>query len=314
MATILPEISPELRKHIEGLNFMNYSRVPSARLTETALPNIGQIELVTAQRFAELYDELYISMFPNSKERERTDLITSRLIEEFGGKRQHLAPYKIVGILDHDGKAIGASHFSVLLLPNHKYAIPYVQYIYVRKENRRQDMAEVLHALTLTIATADGAAHKGRTVPFELFETEPPGHGDNEEHRAIATQRAMIHTKAGAEALMLRRVEDDVLVSPHVQPGLEVGDLPVSLVWAIRPSPAWTNVDINVAELGADLIAAYYQSLRDEGFPEANIRIAEEIVAKRCANSVFLTMSLNDVDLSKDELPHSRVSMTKESS
>lgn len=311
MGTLFPELSIELAKHIGELDVWSYSRLPSKRLRETAFSNIGAIELAAADTFTKLYDELYVSMFPNPKERERSDLIASRLKDEFAGLRHHLAPYRIVGVRDHNGEAIGAAHFSVLLLPNHNYAIPYIQYIYVRKQNRRQNIAEVLHAFALVIASADGATNGGRTVPFELFETEPPGHGDTEEHQTIATQRAMIHTKAGAIAVMLRRAEDNALISPHVQPGLELGDSPISLVWAIRPSPAIKAIDIDIAELGADLIVAYYQSLRDEGFPEANIKLAEEIVAKRCANSVFLMMSLNDVDLSNDELPHDRAGVLK---
>jgi len=55
--------------------------------------------------------------------------------------------------------------------------------------------------------------------------------------------------------------------------------------------------------LGKSLIAAYYQSLRDEGFPEKNIQLAERIVAGRVDGSVFEVMPLADVkDFSMESL------------
>lgn len=293
------KLSKRLANHLLGIDIQRYSRVSPSRLAESALPKIGLIELVSAEDFSQLYDELYTAMFPHQGERERSSLIVERLQKEFAGCRQNLAPYRIIGIRDYEGKAIGAAQFSVLLLAGNKYAVPYVQYIYVREKNRRQDMAELLHTLTLAVATADAAQ---RTVPFELFETEPPNHGDDENRKTNATQRALIHAKAGAIAIMLRRPNDGALISPHVQPGLEIGDPPLSLVWAIRPSPATTDKNTDIVELGLTLVAAYYQSLRDEGFPEANIRVAEEIVARRCTDCAFVTMSLNDVVLVEDEL------------
>lgn len=298
------KLSGKLANHVSGIDLQDFSRISASRLDQKSLPNIGSIELVSAEAFATLYNDLYVSMFPHQLERERSDLITDRLQKDFSGQRKCLAPYRIVGIRDHCGKAIGAAHFSVLLLPGGKYAVPYLQYIYVRKENRRQDMAEVLHTIILAVANADAILHDDRTVPFTLFETEPAGHGEDEASRSIATQRTMIHTKGGAVAIMLRRDNDGNLISPHVQPGLEVGDPPLSLVWAIRPSPARIVIqdsNVDIAEIGSDLAAAYYQSLRDEGFPEDNIRLAETIVMQRCKGCRFITMPLCDVVLSKED-------------
>ncbi|KAK5087735.1 hypothetical protein LTR70_006836 [Exophiala xenobiotica] len=278
------KLSQRLADHVNDIDLVSLSRISEARLTERALPNIGLVELVSAKDFAKLYDALYISMFPHQPERERSDLITDRLQEEFAGQRRDLAPYRVVGIRDHDGKAIGAAQFSVLLLPG--YAVPYLQYLYVRIENRRQDMAEVLHTMILAVATADAKAHDNRSVPFTLLETKPAGYGKDDASQAVATQRAIIHTKAGAVAIMLRRESDGTTSSPHVQPGLEMGDPPLSLVWAIRRSPAMVAQAIDVVDvkhIGQDLIAAYYQSLRDEGFPEPNIRLAESIRLARPA-------------------------------
>jgi len=96
---------------------------------------------------------------------------------------------------------------------------------------------------------------------------------------------------------MLRRQEANgvvVLVSPHCQPGLEVDEPPLSLLWAVRKSPATQNA-IDVAQLGHSLIAAYYQSLRDENFPEENIQRAEQIVAERYRDSEYVSVPLSEI-------------------
>ena len=237
---------------------------------------------------------------------------------------------------------------------NSKYAVPYLQYIYIRPQNRRQDMSEVLHAFVLAVAGADAAimdtedgaqtlppstgvsnampmdrasnltstplSNPGRvamrTVPFTLFETEPPDHGDDHASRAYALERSKIHASSGGVALVLRRQKkqslpapsheahpeqadaraSDEILSAHVQPGLEPADPPLTLVWMIRPSPTFPlSKDYNLTTLGPSLIAAYYQSLRDEGFPEKNIRLAERIVRERCRDSVFEVMPLAEV-------------------
>lgn len=285
------KLSTALRSHIEGIDVQALSRIDSTRLANRAIPNIGLIELVNATDFENKYDALYIKAFPKRIERERSDLIFTRLAAQYAGERNGLAPYRIVGIRDANDEAIGAAQFSVLPLKGGKFAVPYLQYIYVRSENRRQDMSEVLHTITLAVATADAANLGNRTVPFTLFETEPPGYGDNEESRAFSRTRAQVHSKGGAVAVVL--IKDGEQISPHVQPGLEVEDPPLSLVWAVRKSPKpgheWT-----IEEVGSDLIAAYYQSLRDEGFPEDNIRLAESMVKERCQGSTWKLIPLDE--------------------
>ncbi|EXJ78282.1 hypothetical protein A1O3_09443 [Capronia epimyces CBS 606.96] len=308
------------------------SRTAPSRLEQTALPNIGLIELVSAADFTRYYDRLYTTMFPRRAERERSDLIVDRLTAQARGERVGLAPYRIVGIRDPvSGEAIGAAHFSVLPLPSSgsdgnvtcdstckdadksqdresgsssssrdgqseasNWAVPYLQYIYVRPQNRRQDMSEVLHTMILAVAAADAAPH-GRTVPFTLFETEPPDHGDDTASRAYARERSKIHTSTGGLALMLRKNDHTGhVLSAHVQPGLEPDDPPLTLVWVIRQSPN-PGRPYHVNTIGKHLIAAYYQSLRDEGFPEENINLAERMVEARCTDSVFHLMPLGEV-------------------
>lgn len=381
-----PYLSPSLQSHLTHLPTStpldSLSRTTPSRLRTTALPNIGLIELVSSTDFDVLYDALYKASFPRRTERERSDLIVERLAAQAQGARTGLAPYRIVGIRDHKGEAIGAAQFSVLPVPptrmqqqrrrqletatgrtrrviadaededdggdggkdatTFKYAVPYLQYIYVRAQNRRQDMSEVLHTMVLAVASADAAlmdteadsdaqrhgtedvdtttsssAGKHsvlRTVPFTLFETEPPDHGDDHASRAYALERSKIHTSSGGVALVLRRPraaarpghqeeeeeekekEEDEILSVHVQPGLEPDDPPLTLVWMIRPSPTSdSHHSLVTTRLGKALVAAYYQSLRDEGFPEKNIRLAERIVAARCRGSSFDVMPLSEV-------------------
>lgn len=332
------KLSPTLVAHLSSIPIDTLSRTAPARLKETALPNIGLIELVESTDFASLYDALYVSMFPRRTERERSDLIVERLAAQARGERRGLAPYRVVGIRDPNGEVVGAAQFSVLPLPvgsaaeDHgeghskgngddqdqglesrsnsdpasggsasasasRFAVPYLQYIYVRPQNRRQDMSEVLHTMVLAVAAADAAGMDdgvGRTVPFTLFETEPPDHGDDVASRAYAHERSKIHTSTGGVALVLRRLRDGKILSAHVQPGLEEGDPPLTLVWVIRQSPN-PGQPYEIKTVGRLLLAAYYQSLRDEGFPDQNIRRAEMMVAERCRGSVFYSMPLSDV-------------------
>ncbi|EXJ88390.1 hypothetical protein A1O1_05320 [Capronia coronata CBS 617.96] len=348
------KLSPALRSMLSAANIAidSLSRTPITRLEKTALPNIGVIELVSAPDFMRHYDALYTAMFPRRAERERSDLIVDRLAAQASGERIGLAPYRIVGIRDSvTGEAIGAAQFSVLPLsndlgeqqhgqqqednqsndvpengsPSSNFAVPYLQYLYIRPQNRRQDMSEVLHTMVLAVSSADALAMgDGRTVPFTLFETEPPDHGDDVASRAYARVRSSIHTSTGGLALMLRREiaaepqpEDNSgntdeanmptkassaqLLSPHVQPGLEDGDPPLTLVWVIRQSPN-PGRPYDVDRIGRRLIAAYYQSLRDEGFPEKNIKLAEMIVEEICRGSVFHLMPLGEVPDLKDQV------------
>lgn len=289
-----PKLSPTLKQHLSGIDIQALSRIDAGRLANRAIPNIGSVELVNSTDFSHLYDALYIREFPKRAERERSDLIVTRLAAQFANEREGLAPYRIVGIRDTEGQAIGAAQFSVLPLRGREFAVPYLQYIYVRFENRRQDMSEVLHTMTLAVAVADarGMGSGERTVPFTLFETEPGGHGDDEEGRAFSVTRAQVHARGGAVAVVLKK--EGKVVSPHVQPGLEVEDPPLSLLWAIRPSPR-PGREWGIGELGGDLMRAYYQSLRDEGFPEENIKLAERMVEERCDGAEWSLMPLDRV-------------------
>lgn len=289
------KITSRLRQHLEGIDLERLSRVSASRLSSRAIPHIGSIELVGSADFDHVYKALYVQEFPARAERERTDLIVARLAAQDAGERPGRAPYRVVGIRDEAGEAIGAAQFSVLPLRRGggEFVVPYLQYIYVRPENRRQDMSEVLHTMTLAVAVADARTMGGnRSVPLTLFETEPPGHGDDDESRAFSAIRAQVHTKGGAVAVVL--LKDGLQISPHVQPGLEKGDPPLSLVWAVRQSPrpgkAW-----QIEDLGRYLLASYYQSLRDEGFPEENIKLAESIVEERCNGSEWRLIPLDKV-------------------
>ncbi|KIW56130.1 hypothetical protein PV05_04812 [Exophiala xenobiotica] len=305
-----PYLSPSLQSHLSSspvpIDIDSHARTALARLQATALPNIGLIELVSSTAFTTLYEALYKSSFPRRAERERSDLITARLAAQAAGTRTGLAPYRIVGIRDKNDQAIGAAQFSVLSLAVSGFAVPYLQYIYIRPSSRRQDMSEVLHTFVLAVAAADAYASTAApapslsttitsvTVPFTLFETEPPDHGHDTISRAYAAERSKIHTSTGGVALVLRRHHDNKILSAHVQPGLERDDPPLTLVWVIRQSPN-PGRTYEIKDIGKHLVAAYYRSLRDEGFPEANIRRAERMVEERCKGAEFHFMPLGDV-------------------
>ncbi len=286
------KLTTAVRNYLEGIDLQGLCRIDASRLASRAIPNIGSIEFVDSEKFDNKYNALYMKEFPNCAERERSDLISSRLAAQSAGERSGLAPYRIIGIKDSRDEAIGAAHFTVLPLKGGKFAVPYLQYIYVRSENRRQDMSEVLHTLMLAATVADARQMNNRSVPFTLFEMEPPGYGNDEESRAFSTIRAQVHTKGGAVAIVLER--DGEEISPHVQPGLEMGDRPLSLMWALRPSPV-EGGKWRIEDLGGNLVAAYYQSLRDEGFLEKNIRLAESMVEEKCRGSEWRLIPLDQV-------------------
>jgi hypothetical protein len=286
------KLAQSLRTHLSGIDLQSLSRIPASRLADRAIPNIGTIELVDSETFDKKYDLLYVKAFPRRQERERSDLIVTRLAAQSTGQRNGLAPYRIVGIRDAIDEAIGAAQFSVLPVDGGEFAVPYLQYIYVRSENRRQDMSEVLHTITLAVALVDARAMGERSVPFTIFETEPPDYGEDEESRAFSVTRAHVHTRGGAVAIVLEK--DGEQTSPHVQPGLEVGDPPLSLCWAVRQNPK-LGVEWKIEELGPGLMKAYYQSLRDEGFPEENIKLAESMVEERGESSEWKLIPLDQV-------------------
>lgn len=290
------QLDPRLAGLVHGIDLQALSRVPAARLETTALPNIGTLELVSPDGFERDYQQLYLSMF-HGGERERPDLIVQRLRDDLDGRRSGLAPYRVMGIRDHNGQAVGAAQFSVLPLPKLGYAVPYMQYIYIRSQNRRQDLSEVLHTMALAVATADSGIDGGQgIVPFTLFETEPPNHGTTASSQSTATKRAQIHAKSGSRGMMLVD-ESGQLCSSHVQPGLEFGDRPITLTWAIRPSPApqdSSHFRID-DELGLSLLTAYYRSLREEGFREENVALAENMARARCTGRRFVEIALDAI-------------------
>lgn len=294
-------LDTRLANLVQKIDLQALCRIPHVRMIDSVVTNVGLVELVSAKAFEDHYQELYVSMF-HSNERERPDLIVSRLDDDFAGRRGGLAPYRVVGVRDRNGEAIGAAQFSDLVMADCPYAVPYLQYIYVRPEHRRQNISELLHTMVLAVASADAqATGEGRSVPFTLFETDPPNHGSSESSRTFATQRTMIHSRGGARAMMLASKGMSSsgateVISAHVQPGLEPEDDPLTLVWATRPSPLLDDVtQFDINELGRNLIAAYYRSMRDEGFPEANIALAERIVDARCEGRTFIEMPLSEV-------------------
>lgn len=291
-----PKLEQRLSLHINGIDLASISRIPACRFKNTALPNIGSVELVSSSSFENSYDRLFKSNF-HGGERERSSLIITRLSDDAKVRRKDLAPYRIIGIRDQSGRVAGGAQFSVLFLKDGKHAVPYLQYIYVRPENRRQDVSELMRTLTLAVAMADAAKRKGAediAVPFTLFETEPPVHGASIDKRATAAEWTLIHSKSGGVALMLRRRGDGRVVSAHVQPGLEIGHPPLTYVWALRANPA-RPLELHGDQMGKAVVAAYYQSLRDEGFPEENIALAEKMVEARYRGSEFCLMPWGDV-------------------
>ena len=282
------KLSPRLAADISHIDIRAFTRIPPSRLLHTAVPIVGLIELVSADDFADKYNDLYMSMF-HGGERERTERIVERLYDEFAGTRVGRAPYRIVGIRNHASEGIGAAHFSVLPV-NGQLAVPYLQYIYVRPECRRRDISELLHALILAVATAY-ATTSGLSpdVPFTMFETAPSY------HNPAAEGITKIHSRGGSMAMMLRR-KDGTLLTPHVQPGLERGEQPLTLAWVLRASPInKVALDDLLPRVGPAVGKAYYRTLRDEGFPEENVALAERIFSRREKHCEYCLISLADI-------------------
>ncbi|KAK4634916.1 hypothetical protein CLAFUW4_02134 [Fulvia fulva] len=292
-----PLLDPPLRAQIQAIDLTSLSRISLSRLTKTALPNLGRVELVSGPAYEEHYDELYRTNF-HGGERECSELIVARLIDDAQYKRKGLSPFRILGLRDPAGRAIGAAHFSVLFLTKSGYAVPYLQYIYIRPENRRQDLSELLHTLVLAVTMAL-AAKRANTdaiaVPFTLCETEPTVPSEDTAKQGHAVDRSKIHSKSGSQALMLRRKYDGRVVSAHVQPGMEMGEPPLTYIWVLRANPA-VELAFEDGDLGKSLIDAYYQSLVDEGFPQENIAQAMRLAeARRDGDAEFCLLPLSAI-------------------
>ncbi|GIZ39627.1 hypothetical protein CKM354_000300400 [Cercospora kikuchii] len=288
-ALLAPLLTLPLLDHIDGLELSTLSRVSPSRIAQSAVPNIGQIELVDSDAFRDDYSPLYIAEF-EGHELEPPAAIIDRLRDEFAGKRRNVSPYRIVGIRDRNGAAIGAAQFSIFLLRAEDVVVPYLQYIYVRPQNRGQMMSELLHTLVLAVSEAD-ARSRGWALPrmpFTLCESQP-WFGKKDK-----VDRAMIHSRSGSQALLLRRKGDGKVLSAHVQPGLAPEDPPTTLIWLLRACPRGDHMQCD-DRLGRAVIAAFYRSLRDEGFPERNIALAERMVEARYKDCEFWTMPLSAV-------------------
>lgn len=303
LSTLLtPLLTPALAHLLAPIPLSPLSRLPASRLHTTALPHIHTIELVSSSAFATAYAPLYTSLF-HGGERERPDLIVARLQDDAEGKRKGLAPYRVIGLRGTSGDPLGAAQFSVLHLSDQGEVVPYLQYIYIDPAHRRQDLSELLHTLVLAVARAEGPGRAESKVPFTLFETEPPAHGDDVGARNTASERITIHARTGCLALMLRRnistTSSDSsasgYLSAHVQPGLEPDDPPLTLIWVIRPNPAHRDEVLHVNKLGPVVLAAVYSSFRDEEFPEANIALAERMAAARRTGAEFCLLELGEV-------------------
>ncbi|KAI5371064.1 hypothetical protein Slin15195_G019370 [Septoria linicola] len=282
-----PLLDASLASIIEEVCFSTLSRVSASRLRASAIPHIGQIELVDSTAFQHEYSRLYTANF-SGHEREHPSHICERLEDQFAGRREGFAPYYIIGIRDADGTAIAAAQFSVLLPDSTRDVIPYLQYIYVRPQNRAQLLSEVLHTLVLAVAVAVTFARRDDSqlphVPFTICETQPE-----------ALERSKIHSKSGSQALMLKRRADGRILSAHIQPGLEPEDPPTTLVWLLRRCPGSESSSCS-DELGRALVAAYFDSLREEGIPGKNVDEAESILEARYEQDcMFCQIPLSDV-------------------
>ncbi|EME49072.1 hypothetical protein DOTSEDRAFT_67950, partial [Dothistroma septosporum NZE10] len=287
-----------LRALIQHIDLTPLSRISPKRLAKTALPHLGCVELVSGSAYESDYDELYRSNFQGG-ERERSELIVARLMDDTLDKRKDLTPFRVLGLRDPTRSAIGAAHFSVLFFEKNDHAVPYLQYIYIRPENRRQDLSELLHtlvvAVTMALAIESGSIDAVK-VPFTLCETEPAVRRDGAPQRAYAVNRSQIHSKSGSQALMLRRKADGRVISAHVQPGLDVHEPPLTYIWALRANPAVELAFEGGGGMGKSLISAYYQSLIDEGFPRENIAQAKRLAeARQQDDAEFCLLPLSEI-------------------
>lgn len=298
-----PILDERLENILKGTDLSTLSRIPTQRLTRTALVHVASIESVSGSIFDKHYKNLYESSF-HGGERERSDLIVSRLVDGFANVRKGLAPYHVIGLRDRFGNALGAAQFSILFLPHLQkaMAIPYLQYIYIRPSHRRQDLSELLHTLVLGMTIAEARRHWNGSrevdVPYTLCETEPPVHGSDKALQAKAKERAETHRKSGSIALMLRDPKKVTeIVSAHAQPGLEAQDSPLTLIWILRANPANGAIQSQDQRIAISLLEAYYNSLRDEGFPEQNILLAENMVHARRLRGFgeFCLLDIGDV-------------------
>lgn len=251
-------LDDRLRSQIQGIDLTSLSRIPSERLAKTALPNVQCVELVPGPVYAKHYDELYRTNF-HGGERERSDLIVSRHIDGSLKQRAGLALFRIIGIRNPAGRAIGAAHFFVLFLENCGPAVLYLQYIYIRPENPRQDLGELLHTLVLVVAIALASVRTVRDaieISFTLCETELAFQADGGSMQGHAVDRSKIHSRSGSKALMLRRKSDGRVLSAHVRPGLEINEPPLTYKWALRAKPP-SKLAFEKS-MWRSLISAYY--------------------------------------------------------
>jgi len=284
--------------------------LPKLRESLETMASFSEIDVENEEEF-DAAMALYVSLFPDPDERQDPEMIRKRLKDmakidtdpalqaKYGKSRFHV----LVG-RDAEGRVVAYSQFSTLPLSEElDQNIVYHQYVGFADEAFMQEHYGVEgglrgggHSYTINAAQRLLAALDAKNAGFEngtagaILESEHIGQAKATDKRALyfTRLRLEIHNRMGAKAIMLE-MEDDSLVSPHMQPRLDKDSDPVLLLMLFRPptydkSAIGTTEEMDLERAKA-FFQAYFDNFRRVGFNEKDIAEAEAIVMEKFARA-----------------------------
>lgn len=250
---------------------------------------------------------LYEYAFPNSDEREDSELIAERiksmqnitpeLQERYGDRRFHA-----IAIVNKENQVVGYAQFSVLPFGGEKdKVVAYGQYVAAADEEfmqkqyekpanfRRKGVYGALSMVGEVVSSREAAAMDYKNgFGGGYIESEMLGQAEDPDDIRFTSTRLDIHASLGFKALVLE-LEDGQIVNLHMQPKLSEDSQPVQLLMLYRPDnylsqPPSATIEID-KEIAASLEESFLQSLTAEGFDAKSIEEAREALRDKISRT-----------------------------
>lgn len=248
---------------------------------------------------------LYEHCFPNPDEREPIADIKARLKTYDRGATPDGAAFHAHAFADDQGRVVGYAQGSTVPTPSGEGLFYYWQYGCVADRAYMQDnygvdtnprehgVLNTMHGIAAATLVA-GAAKADKAPLAIVWESEPRGLGDDRDSIRFTDTRLGIHNRAGGRVMM--GVDDEGrLVNLHLQPRLTADSEPIALHMMVRPLAYEEGEEKARGELpvkdAEQLMLGFINNFRLEGFPEKDVREAEDEIKKRfqsCQKVVLL--------------------------
>lgn len=254
----------------------------------------GRLDAIATFKVRDAF-KLYEHCFPNPDEREPIQEIKARVKQFAQSPSPDGADFHVHVFADAQRAVVGYSQGSVV--PSDAGMFYYWQYGCVadgdymkahakRDVNPRQNgVLNTIHGVNAATLNA-AAAKQGVPALGLLWESEPRGLGDDAASIKFTDTRLAVHNRAGGRVMMGVTAEGE-LVNLHLQPRLTADSEPIALHMMYRPLKYEEGDEQKRGELkksdAASMMNAWIGNFRREGFPEADVKEAEDEIRARFA-------------------------------